>query len=63
MGALASKAQQADVAERVAQLAAGNEIVFGAGDGFQPLGEGVANGAFFAPTLVLCRDGSKNDPP
>ncbi len=61
MGALASKAQQADVAERVAQLAAGNEIVFGASDGFQPKGEGVANGAFFSPTLVLCRDGSAND--
>jgi len=61
MGALASKAQQADVAERVAQLAAGNEIVFGASDGFAPKGEGVANGAFFSPTLVLCRDGSRND--
>jgi oxepin-CoA hydrolase/3-oxo-5,6-dehydrosuberyl-CoA semialdehyde dehydrogenase len=61
MGALASKAQQADVAERLAMLAAGNEIVHGAGDGFAPKGEGVANGAFFAPTLVLCRDGMKND--
>ena len=61
MGALASKAQQADVAERVAQLAAGNEIVYGANDGFAPKGEGIANGAFFAPTLVLCRDGTKND--
>jgi len=61
MGALASKAQQADVAERLALLAKGNEIVFGAADGFAPQGEGVANGAFFAPTLVLCRDGVKND--
>src|SRR6187455_532441 len=61
MGALASKAQQADVGERLALLAAGNEIVFGAADGFAPKGEGVANGAFFAPTLVLCRDGMKND--
>jgi oxepin-CoA hydrolase/3-oxo-5,6-dehydrosuberyl-CoA semialdehyde dehydrogenase len=61
MGALASKAQQADVAGRVALLAAGNEIVFGANDGFAPRGEGTANGAFFAPTLVLCRDGTKND--
>ena len=59
MGALASKAQQADVAERVALLAKGNEIVFGAGDGFAPLGEGVAGGAFFAPTLLLCRDGDE----
>jgi len=61
MGALASKAQQADVGERLALLAKGNEIVFGAGDGFAPKGEGVAHGAFFAPTLVLCRDGTKND--
>ncbi|MEO8312328.1 MAG: phenylacetic acid degradation bifunctional protein PaaZ, partial [Caldimonas sp.] len=61
MGALASKSQQADVGARLALLAEGNEIVFGAADGFAPKGEGVANGAFFAPTLVLCRDGTKND--
>ncbi|MDN3919931.1 phenylacetic acid degradation bifunctional protein PaaZ [Roseateles violae] len=61
MGALASKAQQADVAERVALLAQGNEIVFGERDGFAPLGEGVANGAFFAPTLLLCRDAFANE--
>ncbi|MFY8084240.1 MAG: phenylacetic acid degradation bifunctional protein PaaZ [Rubrivivax sp.] len=67
MGALASKAQQADVAERVALLARGNEVVFGAvagvgsGAGFQPLGEGVAEGAFFSPTLLLCRDAFAND--
>ena len=56
MGALASLAQRHDVAERVAQLAAGNEVVFGERDGFAPIGEGVAGGAFFAPTLLLCRD-------
>jgi oxepin-CoA hydrolase/3-oxo-5,6-dehydrosuberyl-CoA semialdehyde dehydrogenase len=63
MGALASKAQQADVAERVALLARGNEVVFGAGTGasFQPLGEGVHGGAFFSPTLLLCRDAFAND--
>jgi oxepin-CoA hydrolase / 3-oxo-5,6-dehydrosuberyl-CoA semialdehyde dehydrogenase len=63
MGALASKAQQADVAERVALLSRGNEVVFGAGSGpgFQPLGEGVAEGAFFSPTLLLCRDAFAND--
>src|ERR1700712_5471477 len=47
MGALASRAQHADVSERLAMLAKGNEIVFGAGDGFAPLGTGVAEGAFF----------------
>ncbi len=55
MGALASKAQQGDVAERVAALAAGNEVIFGERDGFKPQGEGVGQGSFFAPTLLLCR--------
>jgi len=58
MGALASKAQQADVAERVALLAQECEILFGTKDGFAPLGEGVAAGAFFAPTLLAVRSGS-----
>jgi oxepin-CoA hydrolase/3-oxo-5,6-dehydrosuberyl-CoA semialdehyde dehydrogenase len=58
MGALASAAQVRDVAERVDALAHGNEIVFGAADGFAPVGEGAANGAFFAPTLLLCRNGA-----
>ena len=60
MGALASKEQQADVAVRLAQLSAGNEIVFGERDGFAPIGEGVGEGAFFAPTLLLCRDAFSN---
>ena len=54
MGALASHAQLSDVAERVAQLMAGCELVFGQRDGFAPQGEGVENGAFFAPTLLAC---------
>jgi oxepin-CoA hydrolase/3-oxo-5,6-dehydrosuberyl-CoA semialdehyde dehydrogenase len=60
MGALASIAQQKDVAERVALLSAGNEVVFGEKDGFEPVGSGVKAGAFFAPTLLLCRDGFAN---
>jgi oxepin-CoA hydrolase/3-oxo-5,6-dehydrosuberyl-CoA semialdehyde dehydrogenase len=56
MGALASTAQQHDVAERVALLAAGNERVFGASRDFAPVGPGTDEGAFFAPTLLLCRD-------
>jgi oxepin-CoA hydrolase/3-oxo-5,6-dehydrosuberyl-CoA semialdehyde dehydrogenase len=55
MGALASARQVRDVAERVGTLAHGNEIVFGSSSGFAPVGEGVANGSFFAPTLLLCR--------
>ena len=61
MGALASKAQQKDVGERVAALARGNEIVIGRSEAFAPLGEGVANGSFFPPTLLLCRDATAND--
>jgi oxepin-CoA hydrolase/3-oxo-5,6-dehydrosuberyl-CoA semialdehyde dehydrogenase len=55
MGALASKAQQTDVAERVTQLLQGAEAVYRAGDDFAPVGEGTAGGAFFAPTLLLAR--------
>ncbi|KQM71130.1 phenylacetic acid degradation bifunctional protein PaaZ [Xylophilus sp. Leaf220] len=61
MGALASHAQQADVAERVAALLQGAEQVFGAQDGFAPVGEGVAEGAFFAPTLLLSRRPLEHD--
>jgi oxepin-CoA hydrolase/3-oxo-5,6-dehydrosuberyl-CoA semialdehyde dehydrogenase len=56
MGALASHAQHADVSERVAALLAGGELVFGERDGFKPVGEGVNEGAFFSPTLLLARD-------
>ena len=55
MGALASRAQLSDVAERVATLMQGAELVFGARDGFNPVGDGVNEGAFFAPTLLLSR--------
>ena len=55
MGALASHAQQADVAERVALLSEDAETVFSARDGFAPQGAGVAEGAFFSPTLLLAR--------
>lgn len=61
MGPLASKTQQADVAARLAQLRAVTESVYGAQDGFAPLGAGLQDGAFFAPTLLACRDGWKAD--
>ncbi len=61
MGALASLAQRADVAERVALLRAGNSVVFSADDGFAPRGEGVDQGAFFAPTLLLCEQPLSSD--
>ena len=53
MGALASHAQRADVAERVRTLLAGAELVHGERDGFSPQGEGAAEGAFFAPTISI----------
>lgn len=56
MGALAHRGQQADVAARLAELMAGAELVWGERDGFAPLGEGAAEGAFFCPTLLLARD-------
>lgn len=56
MGALASHDQVKDVSERLSQLLAGSEQVLGASDGFAPLGEEVAKGAFFAPTLLRARD-------
>ncbi|MNZ19961.1 Bifunctional protein PaaZ [compost metagenome] len=56
MGALASHAQQADVAERLDALLQSSELLFGAKDGFAPRGEGVNEGAFFAPTLLRSRD-------
>ena len=61
MGALASQAQRSDVAARVAELLQGAELVYGARDGFAPVGEGVAEGAFFAPTLLLSRQPLAHD--
>ncbi|QYF95818.1 phenylacetic acid degradation bifunctional protein PaaZ [Massilia sp. PAMC28688] len=61
MGALASMDQHRDVHGRVEMLSQGNEVLFGARDGFSPVGEGAANGAFFSPTLLLCRNGMTND--
>ena len=62
MGALASKAQQADVAERVALLRQGAELVYGGGTAdFAPLGEGPAQGGFVQPTLLLSRQPLSHD--
>ena len=61
MGALASHAQRSDVAGRVATLMKGAEVVYGERDGFAPVGEGVSDGAFFAPTLLLSRKPLEHD--
>jgi oxepin-CoA hydrolase/3-oxo-5,6-dehydrosuberyl-CoA semialdehyde dehydrogenase len=61
MGALASHAQKADVAERVAMLRQHADLILGEEGGFAPVGESVAEGAFFAPTLLLCKNPLQTD--
>jgi oxepin-CoA hydrolase/3-oxo-5,6-dehydrosuberyl-CoA semialdehyde dehydrogenase len=61
MGALASKSQQTDVAERVAMLRQSTELVCGGDATFNWVGEGVAHGAFFQPTLLLCQKPMSTD--
>jgi oxepin-CoA hydrolase/3-oxo-5,6-dehydrosuberyl-CoA semialdehyde dehydrogenase len=61
MGALASHAQREDVSTRVAALLKNAELVFGERDGFAPQGEGVQEGSFFAPTLLLAKDPFRDD--
>lgn len=63
MGALASHAQQADVAERVSLLTQSAELICGGvqAAGFAPVGGGTDQGAFFAPTLLRSRDPLNQD--
>ena len=61
MGALASKSQQSDVAERVAMLRQSAELVWGGEVNFSLVGEGVVHGAFFQPTLLLCQNPMSTD--
>jgi oxepin-CoA hydrolase/3-oxo-5,6-dehydrosuberyl-CoA semialdehyde dehydrogenase len=56
MGALASHAQVADVAEKIARLREAAEVVHDGSAGFAPLGEGVGEGAFLAPMLLRARN-------
>ncbi len=56
MGALASHDQQRDVRHQVEALLASCEPVCGGSTDFAPIGDGVENGAFFEPTLLLSRD-------
>jgi oxepin-CoA hydrolase/3-oxo-5,6-dehydrosuberyl-CoA semialdehyde dehydrogenase len=61
MGALASHSQREDVQQRVAVLLKSTELVHGERDGFAPRGDGTAEGAFFAPTLLLARNPLADD--
>lgn len=54
MGALASQDQRADVRQKIAELAAENEIVFGDLDNFEVQGADKDKGAFLPPVLFRC---------
>ena len=54
MGALASLGQREEVRERVADLAAEADVVYGNEDDFEIVDADVRKGAYFMPTLLLC---------
>ncbi|MDH3533320.1 MAG: phenylacetic acid degradation bifunctional protein PaaZ, partial [Gammaproteobacteria bacterium] len=54
MGALASQGQRDEVRERIAELAAEADIVFGGSDDFDVVDADSRKGAFFMPTLLHC---------
>ena len=56
MGALASRAQLADVREKIADLSKVAPVVFGEGDHEAPRGEGLDGGAFLTPILMRTDD-------
>ncbi len=60
MGALAGKAQQKEVAEKVMQLAKTQEIVFGDLTNFSVTGGDKDKGAFMSPILFLNKNPFKN---
>jgi oxepin-CoA hydrolase/3-oxo-5,6-dehydrosuberyl-CoA semialdehyde dehydrogenase len=54
MGALANHGQRDEVRERVAELSAEAEVVFGGNDDFDVVDADADKGAFFMPTLLHC---------
>ena len=54
MGALASHSQLEDVTAKVALLQQHARLVLGGAGAVQAVGDGVTEGAFFAPTLLVC---------
>ncbi|MDH3806393.1 MAG: phenylacetic acid degradation bifunctional protein PaaZ [Gammaproteobacteria bacterium] len=54
MGALASQGQRDEVRERVTDLSAEAEVVFGGTDDFELVDADSTKGAFFMPTLLHC---------
>jgi len=60
MGALASKDQVAEVRERVAEITATGEIVYGDPMSVETIGADANKGAFLSPILMLEKDPHKN---
>ncbi|MGM0983113.1 MAG: phenylacetic acid degradation bifunctional protein PaaZ [Pseudomonadota bacterium] len=56
MGALSSSDQLRDVNEAIERLLETSECVFGKDGSFKPVGQGVENGAFIAPHLLINHD-------
>jgi oxepin-CoA hydrolase/3-oxo-5,6-dehydrosuberyl-CoA semialdehyde dehydrogenase len=54
MGALASRGQQREVRERVAELGREATLVYGGTDDFDLVDADAGRGAFFMPTLLFC---------
>ena len=54
MGALASHAQRDDVAQKVAMLQQHAKLLLGGSADLKLVGEGVDQGAFYAPTVLVC---------
>ncbi|MBB3190151.1 phenylacetic acid degradation bifunctional protein PaaZ [Halomonas cerina] len=65
MGALSSSDQLRDVNEAIDRLLETSECVFGKHGSFKPVGQGVENGAFIAPHLLInhhpLKDGGAHD--
>ena len=55
MGALASQGQRDEVRERVGDLSAEAEVVYGGSDDFDVVDADAKKGAFFMPTLLHCQ--------
>ncbi|MGI9225599.1 MAG: phenylacetic acid degradation bifunctional protein PaaZ [Woeseiaceae bacterium] len=55
MGALASQGQRDEVRERIGDLSAEADVVFGGSDDFDVVDADAKKGAFFMPTLLHCQ--------
>ena len=55
MGALASHSQHTEVRERVTELSAEAEVVYGGNDDFDLVDADASKGSFFMPTLLHCQ--------